>query len=83
MKKYIEGIMKVGLPLGSQIIDPLADCGCNTLDSDSQVRYRKMLEALVIALGYIIDGTVAGNKNYVATAFSNWATYLYEYMYWK
>lgn len=83
MKKYIEGILKVGLPLGSQIIDPLADCGCNTLDSDSQVRYRKMLEALVIALGYIIDGTVAGNKNYVATAFSNWATYLYEYMYWK
>lgn len=82
MKKYLEGILKVGLPLGSKIIDPYADCGCNTLDSDSQVRYRKMIEALIQSLTYIIEGNVAGNRNYIATAFSNWATYLYEYMYW-
>ena len=82
MRKYIEGILKVGLPLGSKIIDPYADCGCNTFDSDSQTRYRKMLEALVQALTYIIDGTITGNRNYIITAFSNWATYLYEYMYW-
>lgn len=82
MRKYIEGILKVGLPLGSKIIDPYADCGCNTFDSDSQTRYRKMLEALVQALTYIIDGNIAGNRNYIITAFSNWATYLYEYMYW-
>lgn len=82
MRKYIEGILKVGLPLGSRIIDPLADCGCNTLDGDAQVRYTNMLKALIQALTYIIDGNVAGNRNYIATAFSNWATYLYEYMYW-
>lgn len=82
MKKYIEGILKVGLPLGSKIIDPYADCGCNTFDSDSQTRYRKMLEALVQALTYIIDGKITGNRNYITTAFANWATYLYEYMYW-
>lgn len=82
MKKYLEGILKVGLPLGSKIIDPYADCGCNTMDSDTQVRYRKMIEALIQSLTYIIEGKVSGNRNYVATAFSNWATYLYEYMYW-
>lgn len=82
MKKYLEGILKVGLPLGSKIIDPYADCGCNTLDSDSQTRYRKMIEALIQSLTYIIEGKVSGNRNYVATAFANWATYLYEYMYW-
>lgn len=82
MRKYLEGILKVGLPLGSKIIDQYADCGCNTLDSDSQVRYRKMIEALIQSLTYIIEGNVPGNRNYVATAFANWATYLYEYMYW-
>ena len=82
MKKYLEGILKVGLPLGSRIIDPYADCGCNTLDADAQTRYRRMIEALIQSLTYIINGTVSGNRNYVATAFANWATYLYEYMYW-
>ena len=82
MKKYLEGILKVGLPLGSKIIDPYADCGCNTLDADSQIRYRKMIEALIQSLTYIIEGKISGNQNYIATSFSNWATYLYEYMYW-
>ena len=82
MKKYLEGILKVGLPLGSKIIDPLADCECNTMDADSQVRYRRMIEALIQSLTYIIEGSVSGNRNYISTAFSNWATYLYEYMYW-
>lgn len=82
MRKYLNGILKVGLPLGSKIIDPFADCGCNTLDTESQIRYRKMIEALIQSLTYIIEGKVSGNQNYIATAFSNWATYLYEYMYW-
>lgn len=82
MKKYIEGILKVGLPLGSKIVDPYADCGCNTFGAESQVRYKKMLEALIQALTYIIEGEISGHINYITTAFSNWATYLYEYMYW-
>ena len=82
MKKYIEGILKVGLPLGSKVIDPYADCGCNTFGAESQVRYKKMLEALVQSLTYIIEGETSGHLNYINTAFSNWATYLYEYMYW-
>jgi len=82
MKIYIDGILKSGLPLGSRIIDPYADCGCNTIDSNSQVRYRKMLEALSQSLQYIVDDQVAGNKNYIITSFTNWAYYLYEYMYW-
>ena len=80
MRKYIRGILQAGLPLGSKVIDPYADCGCNTFGS--QDRYVKMLEALIQALTYIIEGQVAGNRNYITTAFSNWATYLYEYMYW-
>lgn len=82
MRKYINGILKAGLPLNSLVIDPLADCGCNTLDGDAQVRYTNMLKALIQALTYIIDSEVAGNKNYISVAFSNWATYLYENMYW-
>lgn len=82
MKKYLEGILKVGLPLGSMIIDQYADCGCGTLDSNSQLRYRRMIEALIQSITYIIEGKVVGNKNYIATSFANWATYLYENMYW-
>ena len=82
MKKYIEGILKVGLPLSTSIIDPFSDCTCSSVDTDAEARYRKMLESLIQALEYIINGEISGNKLFINKAFNDWAVYLYEYMYW-
>lgn len=82
MVKYIKGILKVGLPLATNVVDPYADCTCSSLDTDMDARYRKMLENLVQALEYIINNQVDGNRNFINTSFNNWATYLYEHMYW-
>ena len=82
MKKYIEGILKVGLPLSTSVIDPFSDCTCSSVDTDAEARYRKMLESLIQALEYIINGEISGNKLFINKAFNDWAVYLYEYMYW-
>lgn len=82
MKKYIEGILKVGLPLSTNIIDPFSDCTCSSVDTDAEAHYRKMLESLIQALEYIINGEILGNKLFINKAFNDWAVYLYEYMYW-
>ena len=82
MKKYIEGILKAGLPLSSKIIDPFADCTCSSTDTDMEARYHKMLEQLSVALGYIIDSNIDGNRNFISSSFNNWAVYLYENMWW-
>ena len=82
MKKYIDGILKAGLPLSSNKIDTFADCTCSSVDTDMELRYRKMLENLSLSLTYIIEDQISGNKNFILTSFSDWATYLYENMYW-
>ena len=82
MKKYIDGILKVGLPLSSNKIDTFNDCTCSSVDTDMELRYRKMLENLSLSLTYIIDDQISGNKNFILTSFNDWATYLYENMYW-
>jgi hypothetical protein len=82
MKKYIEGILKVGLPLTSRVIDPFSDCSCNSVDNTQESRYRHILEDLVKALDMLLSDNVTGNKNFITTSFNAWATYLYESMYW-
>lgn len=82
MKKYIDGILKVGLPLTSNMIDSFNDCTCSSVDTDMEIRYRKMLENLSLSLTYIIEDQISGNKNFILTSFSDWSTYLYENMYW-
>jgi hypothetical protein len=83
MKKYIEGILRVGLPLVSSVLDPFAECSCSSVNNAEEMRYRNILERLVQALTHIINNTVPGNKNAVTSAFSDWAKYLYENMYWE
>ncbi len=82
MKAYIEGILAVGLPLHTSVIDPYADCTCSSINGDEEQRYRTMLKNLIQALEYIITNKVSGNRNMITTAFTDWATYLYESMYW-
>lgn len=82
MKAYIEGILAVGLPLSTSVVDPYADCTCSSVNGDEEQRYRTMLKNLIQALEYIITNKVSGNRNMITTAFTDWATYLYESMYW-
>ncbi len=82
IRKYIEGILKMGFPLATNVIDPFSDCTCSTVDTDADARYRKMLQALLQALDYIINGEIPGNKLFINKAFNDWAVYLYEHMYW-
>ena len=83
MKKYIDGILKANLPLHSQVVDIWADCTCSAAESAEERRYRIMLENLSRALQLIIDDQVSGNINFISKSFTDWATYLYENMYWK
>jgi len=82
MKAYIEGILAVGLPLSTSVVDPYADCTCSSVNGAEEQRYRTMLKNLIQALEYIITNKVSGNRNMITTAFTDWATYLYESMYW-
>lgn len=82
MKRYIDAILKLGLVLRSSIIDPYADCTCGSVDGDINKNHRVMLQNLSTALEYIIQGKTDGNRNFISQAFTQWATYLYEYMYW-
>lgn len=80
-KKYIDNILRVGLPLNIDILadSRFTDCGC-TQHVDSQGV--KILTRLSEALGHIINESVDGHKNFIASAFADWSKYLYESMYW-
>ena len=82
MIKYIDGILKVGFPLGSNVVNQYADCTCNTMDNNEQARLTGMLKNLRTSLEYIIRDEVTGNKNFINTSLNNWAVYLYENMMW-
>ena len=82
MKTYIDEIIRLNFPLASSIIDSFADCTCKNTDGDEQKRLMDMLRSLSTALGYIIKDEVLGNRNYITKSFTDWATYLYEKMYW-
>jgi len=83
MKKYIDNIIKVGLPLASvSLYNNFADCTCVNIDVNEQVTMTNILKRLSQALGYIIEDNVSGNRNFISSAFLDWSTYLYEKMRW-
>jgi len=83
MKKYIDNIIKVGLPLASvSLYNNFADCTCVNIDIDEQTAMTNILKRLSQALGYIIEDNVSGNRNFISSAFLDWSTYLYEKMRW-
>lgn len=80
-KKYIDNILRVGLPLNIDLLadSRFTDCNC-TQQVDSQGT--EILKRLSEALGYIISESIQGHKNFIASAFADWSKYLYESMYW-
>lgn len=83
MKKYIDNIIKSNLPLTSvTLYDKFADCTCINVDANEQDTLMNILKRLSLSLGYIINHNTSGNRNYIASAFLDWSTYLYEKMRW-
>lgn len=81
-KAYIDNIISLNLPLRpSPYMSNFTDCPCTGQD-DSQENYLAILRRLSITLGYLHDDEVKGHKNYMADAFLDWASILYEYMQW-
>lgn len=83
MKKYIDNIIKANLPLASvSLYDKFADCTCINIDANEQETLTNILRRLSQSLGYIVDHNTSGNRNFIASAFLDWSTYLYEKMRW-
>jgi len=83
MKKYIDNIIKVGLPLSSvTLYNNFADCTCRNADVNEQTTMTNILKRLSQALEYIITDQVSGNRNYISSALLDWSAYLYEKMRW-
>ena len=80
-KKYIDNILRVGLPLNIDILadSRFTDCGCTQQVSSQGT---EILKRLSEALGYIVSESTEGHKNFIASAFADWSKYLYESMYW-
>lgn len=83
-KAYVDGIIGYNLPLYSvDYITDFVDCSCvNTGDALQQL-LMSVLKNLSKSLEYIINDSVEGHKNFIATSFKQWAERLYEKMYWK
>lgn len=82
-KKYIDGILQHNLPLqNDDYSSHFVDCTCQLKGNTSQELNRQILIKLSKSLQYMIDDEVKGNRNYIATSFTDWATYLYEKMEW-
>lgn len=82
IKKYIDNIIKLNLPLkSSSSIEKYTDCGCVS-NSNEQDQYIYILKRLSMSFGYIYNSDVIGHKNYISDALRDWATGLYEYMEW-
>jgi hypothetical protein len=87
-KKYIDNILTVGLELTIEdstniegtSMAKYTNCNCAAITKDE--RGTLILQRLSVTLGYLIDNDLEGHKNFIASAFSDWATYLYEHMYW-
>jgi hypothetical protein len=79
-KHYIDNILQAGLPLvSSEWTSVFADCSCGqTPDSSNSA----ILSHLSQSLGYIIDSQQDGHMNFIAKSFNDWASVLYERMFW-
>lgn len=80
-KKYIDNIIKCNFTLSrAEWYQIFADCGCK--DSDDQAEMLGILKRLSLSLEYISTGNIAGNKNYITDALTDWSSILYEKMEW-
>lgn len=82
-KKYIDNILSLDLPLSTDITSQtssLLSCSCSQKNRSGVGR--DILMRLSESLGYIYDNDTTGHKNYISDAFSDWAAYLYESMFW-
>ena len=79
-KLYIDNVLSLDLSLEvSEFINVYADCTCATsLNSQN----KSILERLSVSLGYMIENKTIGHKNYITDSLRDWASTLYEKMYW-
>jgi hypothetical protein len=83
MKNYIDNIIKVNLPLYSITrASNYCDCGDLSIKDLQQQSNLKILENLSKSLQYIMDDEISGHKNFINDSLFNWASILYERMYW-
>lgn len=79
-KAYIDNILQVGLPLEStEWTSVFADCACGQSPNSSNVA---ILSHLSQSLQYMIDGETSGHKNFIQKSLNDWASVLYEKMFW-
>ena len=83
MKNYIDNIINVNLPLySSTTISNYCDCADLSVKDLQQQNNLKILENLSRSLQYIINKEESGHKNFINDSLFNWASMLYEKMYW-
>jgi len=81
-KQYIDNIIALDLPLTkSQYTPVFVDCACQF--NSEQMLNIEILRRLSKSLGYLADGDVVGNKNFISKALQEWSTDLYESMEWS
>lgn len=79
-KNYVDNILQVGLPLEStEWTSVFADCSCGQSPNSSNTA---ILSHLSQSLQYIIDGQTDGHKNFIQKSLNEWASVLYEKMFW-
>lgn len=81
MKKYIDNILKVGLNVNNNTVDPsiYRDCTCSNSNTNTN---QNILEKLSKSLDYMIEGQEKSHYNYIKDSLYKWASLLYEYMQW-
>lgn len=80
-QKYIDNIIRCNFTLTqSEWTNEFIDCTCQ--NKSEQNKYVEILKRLSLSLGYIKDGQINGHKNYINDALYDWASLLYENMYW-
>lgn len=80
-KRYIDNIISTNLPLSnSTYMNEYTDCVC--APKDNQTEFVRILNRLSLSLGYIQNNEINGHKNYIKDALRDWASQLYENMYW-
>lgn len=81
IQKYIDNIIKCNFILTqSEWQSEFVDCGCqNTSEQEKAI---EILKRFSVSLGYIKNDQIIGHKNYINDALYDWASLLYEKMYW-
>lgn len=83
MINYIDNIININLPLyTSQYTSNYVDCGCLNEKDLEQKTNVQILKNLKQALQYIINNEINTHKNFINDSLMNWASSLYEKMYW-